>query len=57
MRFLIGNNLSPVLADRLKAAGHVAPHARDYGLQAATDQVVLVQARGDGCVLISADTS
>jgi predicted nuclease of predicted toxin-antitoxin system len=41
MRFLIDNNLSPLLADELKAAGHDAVHVRDYGLQAATDEVVL----------------
>lgn len=56
MRFLIDNNLSPLLADHLKAAGHDAAHLRDYGLQAATDPVVLGQARGDNRVLISADT-
>lgn len=56
MRFLIDNNLSPLLADHLKAAGHDAAHLRDYGLQAATDPVVLGQARDDNRVLISADT-
>jgi predicted nuclease of predicted toxin-antitoxin system len=34
MRFLIGNNRSPLLADKLKAAGHNAAHVRDYGLRA-----------------------
>ena len=29
MRFLIDNNLSPLLADRLRAAGHDAAHVRD----------------------------
>lgn len=56
MRFLIDNNLSPMLADKLKAAGHDAVHVRDYGLQAATDQVVLVHARSYNRVLIPADT-
>ena len=56
MRFLIDNNLSPVLADELKTAGHDAVHVRDYGLQAATDQIVLARARGDNRILISADT-
>ena|ERR1039458_7425695 len=56
MRFLIDNNLSPVLAESLRVAGHDAAHVRDYDLQAATDEVVLAQARGDNRVLISADT-
>lgn len=56
MRFLIDNNLSPVLAEELKTAGHDAVHVRDYGLQTATDQVVLAQARGESRVLISTDT-
>lgn len=56
MRFLIDNNLSPRLAEYLKAAGHDAVHIRDYGLQGAADPVVLGQARNEERVLISADT-
>jgi len=47
VKFLIDNNLSPLLADALKAAGHDAVHLRDLGMQAATDHIVLEHARAD----------
>ena len=55
MKFLIDNNLSPLLAESLKAAGHDAVHVRGLGLQAATDGV-LEHARSQDQVLVSADT-
>ena len=56
MKFLIDNNLSPLLAERLKAAGHDAVHLRDLGMQAAPDPAVLQRAQVDERILVSADT-
>ena len=56
MKFLIDNNLSPLLAESLTAQGHDAIHLRDLGMQAATDEVVLARAAAESRVLVSADT-
>lgn len=56
MRSLIDENLSPRVAEILRAAGHDATHARDLGLGAASDPVVLETAGRDDRVIVSADT-
>jgi predicted nuclease of predicted toxin-antitoxin system len=50
VKFLIDNNLSPILAESLRSAGHEAVHLRELGLQDAPDPVVLEYARSEGCV-------
>jgi predicted nuclease of predicted toxin-antitoxin system len=56
VRFLIDNALSPVVAERLKVAGHDAIHVRDYGLQAASDDAIFDHAQQEQRVIVSADT-
>jgi predicted nuclease of predicted toxin-antitoxin system len=56
MRFLVDQNLSPLLAAELRNAGHDVTHTRDLGLSKATDDVSLKHALDEGRVLISADT-
>lgn len=56
MRFLLDQNLSPKVAAPLRAAGHDVTIAREVGLSAASDDVVMATARLEGRVLVSADT-
>ena len=56
MRFLIDNALSPFVAERLASAGHGAVHVREYGLQAADDDLIVERAREEHRVVVSADT-
>jgi predicted nuclease of predicted toxin-antitoxin system len=56
LRFLVDNALSPRIADRLREAGHEAVHVRDYGMQAADDDVIFDRAASEGRIVVSADT-
>lgn len=56
MRFLIDNNLSPVVANLLNQTGHDAVHVRDYDMTAATDPEVMDRAATEARILVSADT-
>ncbi len=50
------NALSPLLAERLRQAGHDAVHVRDRDRQAASDQEIFDLAANEERILISADT-
>jgi predicted nuclease of predicted toxin-antitoxin system len=56
VRFLLDQNLSPVVADLLCGAGHDAIHARTLGLSRANDERILAVAAEQQRVLVSADT-
>jgi predicted nuclease of predicted toxin-antitoxin system len=56
VRFLIDNNLSPVVANLLNQTGHDAVHVRDYDMTAATDPEVMDRAAAETRILVSADT-
>jgi predicted nuclease of predicted toxin-antitoxin system len=56
VRFLLDENLSPLVCGPLIASGHEAVHVRDLGLSGAPDRVVLERADQDGRVVISSDT-
>jgi len=56
VKFPLDENLSPRLAEPLRAAGHDVTHVHDVGLTGADDEAVIATARSEQRVLISADT-
>jgi predicted nuclease of predicted toxin-antitoxin system len=55
MRFLLDDNVSYRVCAQLQAAGHDAVHVGEVGLRSADDLVILVRARAEDRVLVSAD--
>jgi predicted nuclease of predicted toxin-antitoxin system len=56
VRFLIDNALSPIIAERLRQAGHNAVHVRDYGIHAGSDEEIFARAGRQHRIVVSADT-
>jgi predicted nuclease of predicted toxin-antitoxin system len=56
VRFLVDQNLSPLLADELRRAGHDVVHTRDIDLSTAGDDVILQRALDEDRIVVSADT-
>jgi len=56
VRFLIDNALPPLLAELLVRAGHDSSHGTAYGIQAASDHVILARALAEDRIVVSADT-
>ncbi|MGI8575248.1 MAG: DUF5615 family PIN-like protein [Egibacteraceae bacterium] len=56
MRFLIDENLSPLLAHHLVEAGHQAAPVRQVGMVREDDLAILTEARRNSQILVTADT-
>lgn len=55
MRFLIDMPISPLLAEWLQREGHDAIHAAHVGLDQASDEGIITQARKESRIIVTAD--
>jgi predicted nuclease of predicted toxin-antitoxin system len=55
IRFIIDQQLPPMLAERLRQAGHEAVHVREIGMSGAKDSNIWRHAAKHGYVVISKD--
>jgi len=56
VRFLLDENMSPVLVGMLNDADIETTHVRDLGMQGNSDEQLLDYAAEHGLVIVSADT-
>ena len=56
MRFLVDQNLSPLVAKLLREAGHDAIHTREIGMATADDADIFDRAAAEDRTIVSADT-
>ena len=56
MRFLLDENMSPMLVGMLNDAAIETTHVRDLGMQGSSDEQLLDYASEHGLVIVSADT-
>jgi predicted nuclease of predicted toxin-antitoxin system len=56
VKFLVDENLSPLVAAGLREAGYEATHVADVGMRSAGDTALIEFAAENGCILVSADT-
>lgn len=55
MRFLIDENISPLVAEALRQHGYAAQHVREIGLKGQPDPEIMAYARQKGRCLITLD--
>lgn len=56
MRFLLDQNLSPLLTDLLAQQGHDAVHVRELGMSRSSDADIMAVALAEDRIVISSDT-